>query len=188
MRCGGVEAGSYTHASKLSVNIKFGAISRYIKRNHNLQYTIYLHSSSNSRIYHFAPFVTPMMDLGEKLQAAEVAIGAIGLLITSIGTYIAWHTVNGMPTCDVCPISFRMLNIDKFNPGNGISICMSFLCTTNESNRQRQIIDERRFRSQKSDVSSPSPNISLSLQGYWLDSPSCSSEASLRSETHIVLN
>ena len=38
------------------------------------------------------------MDLGEKLQAAEVAIGAIGVLITSIGTYIAWHTAKGMLT------------------------------------------------------------------------------------------
>ena len=38
------------------------------------------------------------MDLGEKLQAAEIAIAAIGLLITSIGTYVAWHTAKSIPT------------------------------------------------------------------------------------------
>jgi hypothetical protein len=49
------------------------------------------------------------MNLGEKLQAAEVAIGAIGLLITSIGTCIAWHTVKGIPTCNVLPIMHQQL-------------------------------------------------------------------------------
>lgn len=50
------------------------------------------------------------MDLGQKLQAAEVAIGAVGLLITSIGTYIAWHAVKGMPNCNTLTISFFISN------------------------------------------------------------------------------
>ena len=45
-----------------------------------------------------------MMDLGQKLQAAEVAIGAVGLLITSIGTYMAWHTAKGMLTYNAFPM------------------------------------------------------------------------------------
>ena len=39
------------------------------------------------------------MNLEDKLQAAEVAIAAVGLLVTLIGTCIAWHAVKGKPIC-----------------------------------------------------------------------------------------
>jgi hypothetical protein len=68
----------------------------------------------NSRfdmLMNYSPLtLAPIMDLGEKLQAAAVAIDAIGLLITTIGTYIAWHTVKGIPTCNVLPIVSRKAN------------------------------------------------------------------------------
>jgi hypothetical protein len=37
------------------------------------------------------------MDLGDSLQAAEVAISVLGLLITSISAYVAWIATNGIP-------------------------------------------------------------------------------------------
>jgi hypothetical protein len=52
------------------------------------------------------------MDLGEKLQAAEVAIGVIGLLITSIGIYLAWHAEKGTQTCNTYFILFQLLTDD----------------------------------------------------------------------------
>jgi hypothetical protein len=37
------------------------------------------------------------MDLGDSLQAAEVAVSVLSLLITSIGAYVTWIAANGMP-------------------------------------------------------------------------------------------
>jgi hypothetical protein len=37
------------------------------------------------------------MDLGDGLQAAEVAVGILSLFITSIGAYLTWIAANGMP-------------------------------------------------------------------------------------------
>jgi hypothetical protein len=36
------------------------------------------------------------MDLGDSLQAAEVAVSVLSLLITSIGAYVTWIAANGM--------------------------------------------------------------------------------------------
>jgi hypothetical protein len=37
------------------------------------------------------------MDLGDSLQAADVIIGALSLIITLLGTYLAWYAASGMP-------------------------------------------------------------------------------------------
>jgi hypothetical protein len=36
------------------------------------------------------------MDLGNKLQAADVIIGALSLIVTLLGTYLAWYAASGM--------------------------------------------------------------------------------------------
>jgi len=63
-----------------------------------------LNYHSNQTNISFCTKPLHQMDLGEKLQAAEVAIGAIGVLITSIGTYMAWHTAKGMLTYNAFPM------------------------------------------------------------------------------------
>jgi hypothetical protein len=37
------------------------------------------------------------MDLGDSLQAADVIIGAISLIVTLLGTCLTWYAVTGMP-------------------------------------------------------------------------------------------
>jgi hypothetical protein len=37
------------------------------------------------------------MDLGDSLQAADVIIGALSLIVTLLGTYLAWYAASGMP-------------------------------------------------------------------------------------------
>lgn len=36
------------------------------------------------------------MNLGDSLQAANVAIGTVSLLVDLIDTYLAWHTAKGI--------------------------------------------------------------------------------------------
>jgi hypothetical protein len=36
-----------------------------------------------------------MMNLGDSLQAAEVAVGALSLLVASLSTYLTWHAAKG---------------------------------------------------------------------------------------------
>lgn len=38
-----------------------------------------------------------MMDLGNSLQAAEVAVGVLSLLVASLGVYLTWYAANGRP-------------------------------------------------------------------------------------------
>lgn len=40
---------------------------------------------------------TRIMDLGDGLQAAEVGLSILSLLVTSLGAYLTWHAANGMP-------------------------------------------------------------------------------------------
>jgi hypothetical protein len=37
------------------------------------------------------------MDLGNSLQTADVVIGTLSLIITVLGTYLAWYAASGMP-------------------------------------------------------------------------------------------
>jgi hypothetical protein len=36
------------------------------------------------------------MDLGNSLQTADVVIGTLSLIITVLGTYLAWYAASGM--------------------------------------------------------------------------------------------
>jgi hypothetical protein len=37
------------------------------------------------------------MDLGDSLQTADVVIGTLSLIVTVLGTYLAWYAASGMP-------------------------------------------------------------------------------------------
>lgn len=37
------------------------------------------------------------MNLGDSLQAAEVAVGALSLFVASLSTYLTWHAAKGIP-------------------------------------------------------------------------------------------
>jgi hypothetical protein len=40
---------------------------------------------------------THTMDLGDSLQAADVIIGALSLIVTLLGAYLTWYAARGMP-------------------------------------------------------------------------------------------
>ena len=51
-----------------------------------------------------------MMDLGNSLQAAEVAVGALSLLVASLGVYLTWHAANGRSTLPHNPLRHGAAN------------------------------------------------------------------------------
>jgi hypothetical protein len=48
-----------------------------------------------------------MMTVGDRLQAADVGVGALSLLITSISAYLTWNAANGMPLLELHPGATR---------------------------------------------------------------------------------
>jgi hypothetical protein len=45
-----------------------------------------------------------MMNLGDSLQATEVAVGVLSLLIASLSTYLTWHAAKGIPLLPQYPL------------------------------------------------------------------------------------
>lgn len=37
------------------------------------------------------------MNLGDSLQAAEVVVGALSLVVASLSAFLSWHTAKGIP-------------------------------------------------------------------------------------------
>jgi hypothetical protein len=48
-----------------------------------------------------------MMTVGDRLQAADVGVGVLSLLVTSISAYLTWNVANGMPLLESHPAGTR---------------------------------------------------------------------------------
>jgi hypothetical protein len=51
------------------------------------------------------------MDLGDSLQAADVIIGALSLIVTLLGAYLTWYAARGMaPIALLCCDSLMIVH------------------------------------------------------------------------------